>query len=289
MQTLRFAAAALVAAAIIVLPHRAAADPWGNVDCSLQPNDPRCDIVVVDPGNGGSDGGGSSGGGGPMVCRLGGEVVPCYSEGFGWLGSDGCYYGKDGGGFMPPNEYLKFCLDPATGDLVYQGIVSLRNPPVTLAAMIQRAVSQLDIPRPVIASNPGLDKPQVVYVPVWWWVQPGLWRTHTASASLPGITITARATPTKITWHAGDGTSRTCAGPGTPWTGSASPSSPSPTCGHTYATTSRTSAGGKFSLQAAVAWTITWSGGGLSGTEPGIVTAADADIEVTELRAVITK
>lgn len=214
--------------------------------------------------------------------------MPCYSDVWGWLGSDGCYYGKDSGGFLPPNEYLKTCYDPATDTFVFGGTVYLANPPTTLTIMIQRAVSQLNIPKPVIASNPGLDKPQVVHVPVWWWVQPGLWQMHTATASLPGISVTAKAEPTKITWYAGDGTSKVCDGPGTPWTAAASPTSASPTCGHTYTTTSRTSPGGKFTLRAVVTWSITWQGGGFSGTEPAATTTDEADIEVTELRAVIT-
>jgi hypothetical protein len=285
MHASKYLSAVLLAAAVTVLiPSAAFADGYGDVNCNLNPNNPQCNIVVIDPGRGGND----SGGGGSLTCRLGGEVVDCYTSGFGWLGSDGCYYGKDGGGFMPANEYIKTCYDPATGNMVFGGTVFLNGPPATLAIMIQRAVSQLKIPKPVIASNPGLGTPQVVHVPVWWWVQPGLWRTHTATASLPGISITARAAPVKITWHAGDGTATACNGPGTAWTADKSPTMASPTCGHTYTTTSRTSPGGKFALRAVVTWNITWSGGGLNGTEPPATTTDDATIEVTELRAVIT-
>ncbi|WP_345541384.1 hypothetical protein [Phytohabitans rumicis] len=153
--------------------------------------------------------------------------------------------------------------------------------------MVQRALSQLTIPSPVIASNPGLDKPQVVYVPVWWWVQPGLWQTVSATASLPEISITAKAEPARITWYAGDGSSTVCRGPGTPWTGSASPMAESD-CGHTYTTTSRESLNGKFKLRAVVTWEVTWAGGGYSGTEPAATTADEASIEVTEFLPVIT-
>jgi hypothetical protein len=266
-----------------MLPTAAFADgTWGDVNCNLNPTAPQCTIVVIDSGSGGD-----SGGNGPLTCRIGGDVVPCYST-YGWLGADGCYYGKDSGNFLPTYEYIKTCYDPATHNFVSNGTALLLDPPATLAIMAQRAVSQLNIPTPVIASNPGLDKPQVRYVPVWWWVQPDLWQTHTATASLPDITITAQATPTTITWYAGDHTSTQCTGPGTPWTDTAAPTSASPTCGHTYTTTSRTNPGGKFHLRAVVTWNITWSGGGFNGTEPTATTAADADIEVTELRSVIT-
>ncbi|MDG4793614.1 hypothetical protein [Micromonospora sp. WMMD1082] len=273
-------------ATIVLAPAAARADdPWGDVDCKAHPNDPQCTVVVIDPGSGG--GGGDGDGGGSLTCKLGGEVVPCYSEAWGWLGSDGCYYGKDGGGFLPEQWYIRLCYDPASGNMNFEGTVFLDDPPLTLAILAQRAVSQLKMPRPVIATNPGLDSPQVVHVPVWWWVQPGLWKTHTATASLPGITITARAEPTKITWYAGDGSSTVCRGPGTPWTGSASPLSKSD-CSHTYTTTSREASGGKFTLRAVVIWHITWAGGGFSGTEPPATTADQASIEVTESLPVIT-
>ena len=277
--------AVLVAATAILLtaPSAAQADPWGGVNCTLTPNHPQCTVEVIYTGGGG--GGGS--GGGNIVCKIGGEVVEC-KNGFGWLGSDGCYYGKDSGGFLPPNYWIRTCSDPVTGNPVNWGTVWLPNPPAALAVITDRAIDQLTMPRPVIAANPSLTAKQVVHVPVWWWVQPGWWQTHTATASAGGLTITARAVPTKITWYAGDGTSTVCTGPGTPWTGSAAPTSPSPTCGHTYTTTSEGSPGGKFQLRAVVTWDITWSGGGLSGSVPGVTTATTTDITVTQLRAVIT-
>nr|MDT0658812.1 hypothetical protein [Micromonospora sp. DSM 115978] len=270
---------------MVLVPSTAYADGYGDVNCQLNPENPQCNIVVIDPGAGGGSGG--SDGGGSLTCKLGGEIVPCYSEAWGWLGSDGCYYGKDGGGFLPDGWYIKTCYDPATDELTFGGTVFLTSPPTTLDIMVQRALSQLTFPKPVMASNPRMDKPQVVHVPVWWWVQPGLWKTHTATASLPGISITARAEPTKITWYAGDGSTKVCHGPGTPWIGGKPPLSESD-CSHTYTTTSREAPGGKFTLRAVVTWHITWSGGGFSGTEPAATTADQATIEVTDNWPVIT-
>jgi hypothetical protein len=282
---LRAGATSLAAATIILLPTPAFADsPWGKVNCDRTPTAPQCTVTVVDPGNAGNSAGGGSG---PLVCRFGTQVVDCYNQGFGWYGGDGCYYGKDAFGFLPAQVWIKRCLDAATGNITDQGTVLLLDPPATLAAMLRRAVSQLRIPAPAIAASPSLNAPQVVQVPVWWWVQPRSWQTQTATASLPGITITARATPETTTWDAGDGTSTVCTGAGTPWMVTYAPTAPSPTCGHTYTTTSRTNPGGKFTLRATITWTITWSGGGMTGTEPAIATRAVANIDVTELRAVI--
>jgi hypothetical protein len=280
----------VVAAFVALLgttPSPAQADIVGNVNCAVTPNDPQCTVEVIYVGGGGGNGGGS--GGGNVVCKIGGVVVECHN-GFGWLGSDGCYYGKDGGGFLPPNEWIRSCFDPVTDTYISWGTVWLPNPPGALGLLTQRAVDNLSMPRPVIAANPSLTAKQFVHVPVWWWVQPGWWQTQTATASAGGLTITARAVPTKITWYAGDGTSTVCHGPGTPWTGSAAPTSPSPTCGHTYTQASATEANpnGTFQLRAVVTWEVTWSGGGLSGSVPSITTATTTNITVAQLRAVIT-
>jgi hypothetical protein len=46
---------------------------------------------------------------------------------------------------------------------------------------------------------------------------------------------------------------------------------------------------GKFQLRVVVSWDVTWSGGGLSGSVPGITTATTTEITVTQYRAVITR
>ena len=286
MQALKLLTVVIAATATVLIPSAAFADGYGDVNCNLNPNNPQCNIVVIDPGRDGND----SGGGGSLTCRLGGEVVDCYTSGFGWLGSDGCYYGKDGGGFLPANEWIRTCVDPVTGNSTNWGVAYLATPPVALAVIINRAVDRLSMPRPVIAANPSLADRQFVHVPVWWWVQPGWWQTQTATASAGGLTITARAVPKKITWYAGDGTSTVCYGPGTPWTGSAAPTAPSPTCGYTYTkpSTSEADPDGKFQLRVVVSWDVTWSGGGRSDSVPGITTATTTNITVSQYRAVIT-
>jgi hypothetical protein len=116
--------------------------------------------------------------------------VPCYLDGYGWLGSGGCYYGKDGGGFLGPNYWMKWCLELAAGDPIWRGTVWLASPPGIVGSAVQQAVDRLRMPKPAIAANPSLNTRQVVHVPVWWWIEPGWWRTRTASASVPGLTIT---------------------------------------------------------------------------------------------------
>ncbi|GIE89741.1 hypothetical protein [Actinoplanes regularis] len=256
-------------------------DGWGGVDCSTSPGNPRCTVEVGYTGGGSSHGGG----GGSISCTIGGQAVECYNS-FGWLGSDGCYYGKDSGGFLPANEWIRTCINPTTDEVLSVSTVILDAPPVALGVLTQRAVDSLEIPRPVIASNPKFTVKQVVWVPVWWWVQPGWWQTQTASASAGGLTITARAVPKKITWNAGDGTStKVCEGPGTPWSPSAGMDTESPDCGHTYKDPSDE---GGYTVRAVATWDISWSGGGFSGTEPAITTATTANVTVTQRRSVVS-
>jgi len=56
----------------------------------------------------------------------------------------------------------KRCIDPATGDMHDIGVIYLTDPPLVMAALIQRAVSQLRMPQPVIAANRPWTGPQVV-------------------------------------------------------------------------------------------------------------------------------
>ncbi|GIH10050.1 hypothetical protein Rhe02_81170 [Rhizocola hellebori] len=273
-------AVGVLALAVAPVAH---ADDWGQVNCSKDQADSRCTVVVVYIGVGN----GNTSGGGRLECTIGGVVVEC-SNGFGWLGSDGCYYGKDPQGFLPPNEWIKTCIDPATDVVTRWGVVYLPRPPVALDSVTQRAVAAMTIPKPVIAASPSLSAPQMVHVPVWWWAEPGFWQSQTATATAGSLSITAQATPRSITWHAGDGTTTVCIGPGTPWTAGTEPNTPSPDCGHTYTATSKLSPGGTFTLQAVATWDITWTGGGMSGVLPPITTTTTIDITVTELRAVIT-
>lgn len=286
MSTLRpTTVAAIVGALVLVAASTAQASPWGEVNCDVEPRPPECQVVVIDPGQRSSDGGRPAG---EPVCRIDGQIVPCYDPALGWLDSDGCYRSPAPDVGPGPHWWERWCYDVASDSYYSGGWIRSQTAPASAQYIVQRAVDQLTMPRPSIAASPALNSPQVVHVPVWWWIEPGWWNTRTATASIPALTITARATPTQVTWYPGDGTSVTCNGPGTPWSTNRDPAEPSPTCGYTYTTTSRTSPGGTYTLRAVVAWQITWSGGDMSGTVPGITTSSTTQVTVTELRSVTT-
>jgi hypothetical protein len=78
------------------------------------------------------------------------------------------------------------------------------------------AVKQLRLDAPTIGLSPPVGVVQLVGVSTWLWIADP-WRPAHASATLEGVTSTVTATPVSVTWQLGDGTTMTCAGPGTPY------------------------------------------------------------------------
>ena len=295
---------ALTTAVVVILSActaaRAEADTIDPVNCQTHPTNPQCVIVIGTPGSGTGDG--SGGGSSTVNCRDGfGRAVPCYIPGKGWLGDAYCYYQRAegaelaaaeaiGGKVAPPAYwYVGACGDATTGFFppsmtTYRAYST--NPGVSLLA--QAAIRSLQMPAPTILVNPAPPAPQVVYVPTWLRIDPVAWTPRTATASLNGLSVTAVATPTNVIWTTGDGGRLTC-GTGTAWTSGTDPAASSPDCGYTYTTPSRSTPGGAYTLTAAITWQVTWSGGGSSGTEPGLTSAATATVRVVEAGAVNTR
>jgi hypothetical protein len=275
------AAGLLLVAAAFVAAGPAVADAWGKVDCTKTPSDPRCVITV-----GTSDAPGSKGSDRTSACKDGvGRVVPCFVEGAGWYGGDGCYYrlatGTElsaaealGGVPSPPGRwYVGQCGSPPTPTVTRFRIFGTPPGPQLLA---DEAVRALRLPTPVIRVNPAPPAPQIVYVPTWVWLDAGSWGRRSATASVPGMSVTAIATPVKLVISTGDRVSVTCQGPGTAWTVGSDASTASPTCGYTY------TVGGLYPLQATVTWNVSWAGGGVTGTAPLMTTTATLTLQVVE-------
>ncbi|WP_327187956.1 ATP/GTP-binding protein [Streptomyces sp. NBC_01334] len=133
--------------------------------------------------------------------------------------------------------------------------------------MAEQAVAKMQLSGPDIAS-PRANGKYVVGVPMWMWVNtsPTTFGPNSASATAGGVTVLATARVTKIVWAMGDGSAVTCNGAGTPYAASDGMQE-SPTCGHTYARTSASQTGGRFTVTATSTWTVDWqvNGGGESG------------------------
>lgn len=194
----------------------------------------------------------------------------------------------------PPGQpgawYVYQCSRPGFRD-------ALSHPPVWIpdgqpgagpspAELAQLARNQLHLLFPRIETNPAGD--QLVNLPTWLWLDRASWRDVSATASVPGVSVTAVARPTSVSWSLGDGSSVTCSGPGTPFSSGADPKSSSPDCGYTYHRSSASQANQAFPVTATVHWTITWSGAGQGGTFPDMTTTTAARFRVAESQALGT-
>lgn len=152
----------------------------------------------------------------------------------------------------------------------------------TPAEEAQVAYKQLRLPTPSIAANPAGE--QLVNLPTWMWLSNG-WGPVSATAAVPGVSVTATATPTSVSWSMGDGSTVTCTGAGTPFRPGTDPAASSPNCGHTYRTSSASQSGQAFPVSATVHWTVTWAGAGQAGVFPDLTTIGNAAFRVAESQA----
>jgi hypothetical protein len=262
-------------------------------------------VTVSAPGSSGQvgSGPGSSGHGG--VGAGAGAVAGSGSSPSPTATPDGCTLQVDPS-YQPPADsdphsgqsgawYLETCpfaTDGAQGmGTTATHVVWLPGPPPTTpvlpapAVLAAEAQRELRLSTPVIESSPSPGHPQLVGVPMWTWIPAEAYVAASATASVPGESVTATATPASVTWSFGDGISMVCAGPGTPYTAGSNPSAASPTCGHTY---TQSSADGTDTLTATISWTVTWAGGGQTGAFDDMTTTASEPVRVEQSQALVT-
>jgi hypothetical protein len=259
----------------------AQADNIKPVGCSRTPKPPGCTVTVGTPGNGG---GHNNGNGGDSDNGSG-------SDDGTW---NGCAYQPAPGNQAPPpgktagdgGWYVEVCLTgdgkggPQTSAPMW---IDGPAPTVDPAEIAQQAVAQLALPRPDVAVNPNPPARQFTYFPTWLWLDDSSWASQSATASVPGLSVTAVAKPTKLVFSPGDGTKGVrCTGRGTPWTSGLDPDQKSPTCGHTYTKP------GSFTITATVTWQISWAGGGQTGSVPDLTTTSTRTLIVTESQGLNT-
>jgi hypothetical protein len=277
----RATAVAMVTGASVlgVVPPAFAGPGWGTVDCTETPS-PACDLGAgtgngapggaVDPGDAGADrpdaGSGSQADSTLATCgyRPSGYRPPPGAAGSGAI----------------PNGMWWDGLCSATGVIETPVYAAL-----TPADIAQLARSQLRLPAPAVAASPAVD--QLVNLPTWLWLS-SAWEPISATASVPGVSVTATAVPTSVTWSMGNGGTVTCNGPGTPFPAGSDPKSASPDCGYIYRTSSAGQRDETFQVTVAVNWTVTWSGAGENGVFPSMTTSASTTFRVAESQAVAT-
>jgi hypothetical protein len=268
-------------------------DGFGDIQCD--PHAQGCDVSAGSgPSSGSGSGSGSSGGSG--VCHNpSGAVVPCEVNGA-WLGGDGCYYKPldlsqseiEALGGQPAGEggwYQRICYTDTsgTGQVLWVPGAPPAYSPEVLARL---ARARLKLPAVVIALNPAGD--QLTNLPAWLSLDRASWSSRSATASVPGVSVTATARPTQAVWSMGDGGRVVCSGPGTRWVAGTDPASASPDCGYVYRHSSAGAAHAVFTVTVTVSWQVTWAGAGRSGTVPGLTTTGSVQVRVQESQAVIT-
>jgi hypothetical protein len=223
----------------------------------------------------------------PITCTLVPVNLPQFQQSLGIGGPKPGYWAIDEctgpNGPIPHPPVWIVIAQPGTPTT--PGVVTA-PPPVVVA---QQAEKQLDLPAITIDMAPPPTSPQLVNVSTWLWLDPVAWKPYSATAAIDGVAATATATPEKVVWNMGDGSTITCDGPGTPY----DPAEPNATSGCTYTWTTPSDAepDGAYDVSATTVWEVTWTvvgapGGGNLGLVAG--PAADVDVNVTESQAINT-
>jgi hypothetical protein len=207
--------------------------------------------------------------------------VPCTSSQGSWSNELSCYLSPMAN--QPPaGDPAWEGRDPADGGTIYEcrsdvvppffRTVWLADPPeaptIAPGEVARMAVEQMDLQAIRIGIAPAPGTVGIVGLPTWLWVDGADATTFgpiARTASAGGVTVTATARVRQIDWNLGDGTTLTCATPGTPYQPRFG-TDPSPDCGHTYTQDSGNQPGGVFTVSATSTWVVEWEGAGQQGT-----------------------
>ncbi|MHA6765085.1 hypothetical protein [Streptacidiphilus sp. PAMC 29251] len=267
-------------------------------------------------GGGGSSGGsgGGGGGGGVQVCEYQGVTYPCTTDFGSFDPDDGCYYEEvqpqpaagdpDWHGHAPGDGavYLKTCpYTPGGGSAnVWMAAAPTAPPVVTPAELAQRALAMIHRTAATVGTAPaaGDQRTALVGSPIWLWINKdpanadktdGDYATKddplTATAAVPGLSVTANVYVTSVDWDMGDGGAAPRCGAGTPYQ-DADAGKASPDCGYSYPKPSIGQPGEQFAITATVDWTVSWvatNGVGDTFALDPIATTATA-LRVSELQ-----
>lgn len=147
--------------------------------------------------------------------------------------------------------------------------VWVSNVPTTAspATVARQAAARLSLPQATVRMSPNSSSPQLVGERTWLWVDPQVWRTIEATASVGAVSATATATPTQVIWNMGGagGNRVVCNGPGVPYDPSKSEGGQDTSCTYVWPRGSATEPGGTFTVSATIVWRVTWTAAGAPG------------------------
>jgi hypothetical protein len=171
-------------------------------------------------------------------------------------------------------------------------------PVVTPQDLIPGALASVErqLPTPVPVIAPADRTPNgfaYVRISTFFWVEQaqGQWAPVTATAALPGLSVTVTAAPERLVVDTGDGETLDC--PGAP---PALPIGADPTgfdgCEHVYRDSSAMAAdGATFPVTASIVWHATWQASNGQAGDLGRLTTTSAprDLAVAEIQSVVTQ
>jgi hypothetical protein len=180
------------------------------------------------------------------------------------------------------------CIDGA-GLTVFQELVVFdptAPPPIDGATLARQARRSLPLVFPGVETSPPYDRSQLVHLATWLWVANDSWQPRSATASVPGLSATVTATPERVEWSMGDGSTEICAGPGTAYDPEKADDAQSTYCSHTFERASTTEPDGVYRARATMWWRVTWAASdGSTGSLPDVVRFTDFTLHVGEAQA----
>jgi hypothetical protein len=290
---------------LFALPSRPALAHWGSGSC-IQEQSPTCRVSVGTdgPSTSGTDGSPQSGGDAaatdpdPIVCiyvptsfQPQGDTAGAAPSSTGGEPASGASPTQRSASTPAGAWFTYECSSRGTAASQFDAPIWIPIGPPTLdtpavpspAVLAQQADNELTLPSPRIGISPSIQ--QLVNLPTWLWISTNSWTARSATATVPGESVTATATPTSVTWGMGNGDTVTCNQPGTPYTAATNPATASPDCGYTYRQSSATQPSGAFTVTATTHWTVRWAGAGQSGIFDDLTSTATLAVPVAESQA----
>lgn len=180
------------------------------------------------------------------------------------------------------NFYWLICTNASGETVVQRGFQWVPGTTIIGAAeLADRAVRELPIRYATPQTSPAIAIDHLVGIDTWMWVDPAFWQPVSATAGIPGLAVTATATPERVEWDMGDGTVVTCDGPGTPFDDALPEAVQSTDCSHLFQDR------GAYTASATVTWTIAWTAtDGDSGTLADVERTTQFPLRVVERQAV---
>jgi hypothetical protein len=179
--------------------------------------------------------------------------------------------------------YFLICDFPDGTFFVRQIVYSVGVSVVDAGTLARQAYRILPLSYPHPSTAPP-DR-QLAGVRTWLWIDPDDYRTVTATVEVPGLQVTATATPERVRWQMGSPSDAVaCDGPGTPYDPSRADDAQQTTCSYVFQRS------GDVLVTVYIDWSVTWEASdGTGGVLPPVARGRSFVASVDQRQAVITR